>query len=56
MENAPYLTPKQAAAVIGYSPGALANMRNSGNGPRWTKPAGRVIYSRADLVAWVEGR
>lgn len=54
MDNAAYLTPKQAAAMIGYSPGTLANLRAAGAGPRWVKPRGRVLYPRSDLIEWLE--
>lgn len=56
MENAPYLTPKQAADLTGYSVGTLANLRSAGAGPRWVKPRGGVRYPADDLRRWMEER
>ena len=48
----------QAAAVsemTGLSTGALAQLRYTGNGPRYYKPTPKtVLYRRSEVVAWVE--
>lgn len=54
MTEATYLSPTEAARITGYTTGTLANLRSSGQGPRWVKPKGRVRYPRADLIAWME--
>ena len=51
-----YLDTKQAAAYLTISPGTLAHMRITGDGPPYAKSGRRVIYAVADLDAWVEKR
>ena len=34
----------------------LANWRNLGNGPPFSKIGGKILYRLADLVAWEEKR
>jgi hypothetical protein len=50
-----YLTVQQAAAVSGYSPRALDNMRHRQAGPPWLRVGKRAIRYRLDvLLKWLE--
>ena len=51
-----YLNTRQAAKLIGLSPSTLNRMRVTGEGPLYAKAGRRVLYDRADLVAWVNDR
>ena len=53
-----YLRAPAAAAYLGLAPSTLAKMRmNPDAGPRFTKAGPRVVlYDRADLDDWLEGR
>lgn len=44
---------REAAEYLGVPVKRLRNWRSDGGGPRFTKPAGRAIYERADLDAWL---
>lgn len=46
----------QAAIYTGYSPYTLVKYRTDGNGPAYTQHVnrGKVVYSRADLDAWMK--
>lgn len=45
-----WLTPAEAATVIGVSPQTLAVWRHTGRGVAWSRPMPRVVrYSRAVL-------
>ncbi|MBI5443606.1 MAG: DNA-binding protein [Deltaproteobacteria bacterium] len=48
------LTPVEAH-LAGYfaSPGAAANLRLRGKGPKYIKLNGRIRYRRVDLDAWL---
>lgn len=52
----PLLDTKQAAPLIGVSPGTLQNWRVQGIGPKFIKTAigrrGKVVYDEADIEAW----
>ena len=50
-----YLSEKQAAHYMGFSPRALETMRGKGEGPRYYRAGARTIrYKVSDLRAWVE--
>lgn len=53
-----YLTPEQAADLLGYKPKTLAEWRYLGRGPRYVKTSpgrsGRIRYAEADVIAWLE--
>lgn len=51
-----YLTSNEAGAFLKLSPRTLENMRTSGRGPRFRKLGRRVVYARADLIAWADSR
>ena len=47
---------REAAAYLGMSVGALAQLAYHGRGPRYAKPTPRrVYYRRSDLDAWLDG-
>jgi hypothetical protein len=45
-----------AGRLIGLRVGTLAKMRCMGGGPVFVKAGRRVLYRRADLLAWVNAR
>lgn len=48
-----------AAALLGFSPGSMANMRAEGKAPSHFKLGGgghRVSYRLRDLAEWIEAR
>ncbi len=51
-----YLTPLQAARVLGVSAKTLARYRVKAKGPVFVKLEGRVRYLRKDLDDWAHGR
>jgi hypothetical protein len=44
-----YLTPQQAAELLGVSVKGLEGMRAHGRGPKYVKVGGRIRYRRSDL-------
>jgi hypothetical protein len=52
-ELPPTLTPQDVARLFGCSVGTLRNMRSADQGPRYMKPAGRVIYLKGDVLAFM---
>lgn len=48
-----YLRTKEAAAFLSLSARTLEKHRTYGTGPAYHKLGGRVVYSIADLTAWV---
>ena len=52
--EARYWNTKRAADYLGVSPDTLNRMRLTGDGPRYAKLGGRVIYDPSDIDAWVE--
>ena len=49
-----WLNPDEAADYLRLRPKTLANKRSSGNGPRFSKPAGRILYKFDDLTAFLD--
>ena len=47
------LTTKQLAHWLGYAVGTLELMRIRGDGPRYIKLPGRVVYRRSDVIEWL---
>lgn len=45
----------EAARLLDLSPRTLEKHRCDGTGPIYRKLGGRVVYSIADLQAWVDG-
>jgi predicted DNA-binding transcriptional regulator AlpA len=54
--NQHLLMTEDAGAYVGLAVQTLARMRVSGEGPHFHKLGRRVVYSRADLDAWVAAR
>ncbi|MEW1807920.1 helix-turn-helix domain-containing protein [Pseudarthrobacter sp. NPDC080039] len=50
------LTLEEVAELLRKSPAQIRWMRHNGCGPRAAKIGGRVMYRRADVVAWVEAQ
>ncbi|WP_298359485.1 helix-turn-helix domain-containing protein [uncultured Litoreibacter sp.] len=51
-----HMRPSEAAAYTGVSESHLNKLRlpaNRGKGPTYSKPAGCIIYTRANLDEWV---
>lgn len=44
----------EAARLLGLSPRTLEKYRCEGMGPIYHKLGGRVVYTVADLVAWID--
>ncbi len=44
----------EAARLLGLSPRTLEKHRCDGTGPIYHKLGGKVVYSVADLLAWIE--
>ncbi|RWB91176.1 MAG: DNA-binding protein [Mesorhizobium sp.] len=51
-----FLASTDVAAVLGISAKTLANWRVRGCGPKYAKIGSRVIYSPAELFAFVQSR
>jgi hypothetical protein len=51
--TSPYLDTRQAAAYLHVAPRTLANKRSKGEGPRYQKAGGRILYRRSDLESYV---
>ena len=51
-----YLTPDQVVDLLpGLSKGQLAQLRFTGNGPRYRKPTPKtVIYVESEVIEWIE--
>jgi predicted DNA-binding transcriptional regulator AlpA len=49
-----YLRTPEAARFLGVSGRTLEKHRTYGTGPRYSKIGGRVIYTVAELQAWVD--
>jgi hypothetical protein len=48
-------TPAQVAKYLRNAQAALAQMRYTGNGPKFTKVGGRrVLYNWDDLLEWIK--
>lgn len=50
------MTLEEVAELLRKSPAQLRWMRHSGTGPRSAKICGRVMYRRADVIAWVDAQ
>jgi hypothetical protein len=51
-----FMTGDDVAALVHVTPGALANMRYRGDGPRGYKVGKRILYRRDDVERWLETR
>lgn len=48
------LTLEEVAKMLRKSPAQIRWMRHVGTGPKSAKVGGRVLFRRADVIAWVE--
>lgn len=61
MQNEPdpdwprFVRTEEAAQLLDLSPRTLEKHRCGGTGPVYRKLGGRVVYTIADLRAWIEG-
>jgi hypothetical protein len=51
-----FFTPDEAAEVMRVKRRTLDNYRWRGEGPRFRRHGGRIVYHRDDLLAWSEQR
>ncbi|PWG63848.1 hypothetical protein DF196_09990 [Bifidobacterium callitrichidarum] len=50
------MKPEEAAVYIPMDKGQLAQLRYTGNGPKFLKPSGRtVLYRKGDIDDWLNG-
>ena len=45
---------REAAQMLGLSPGTLAKLRCIGGGPLFTKLGRVVVYAPSDLLSWAD--
>jgi len=57
-DNNPYLTPEELSARYHgrIAIRTLANWRCTGNGPKFTKIGGRILYLMSEVLAWEKAR
>ena len=55
-EKSPYLRTTAAASYIGLRKSTMEKLRLTGGGAVFSKLGRTVVYSRADLDAWVASR
>lgn len=48
------MTPKEVAVMLRTTEGSLATRRNRGSGPRFLRAGRRILYARADVLAWLQ--
>lgn len=54
MEEA-FVQPAVVSEMTGLSVGALAQLRYTGNGPKYYKPTPKkVLYKQSEVVDWIE--
>lgn len=51
-----YLAPGKAGAFIGVATQTLAKWRCGGDGPPFIKLGRKVVYDKADMIAWMSSR
>lgn len=51
-----YLTSDEAAERCRISTSTIERLRSTGDGPRFARIGGRVIYDAADLAEWVDSQ
>lgn len=50
------MTLEEVAEMLRKSPAQIRWMRHNGSGPKSAKIAGRVMYRRSDVLAWVDAQ
>lgn len=56
MPDTDYLTLGEAAEVVRLSTSTLCKLRCNGGGPKFIRAGRKILYRRADLVAWLEAK
>jgi hypothetical protein len=56
LKQSVFMTVIEAATVLRISPVTLSRWRVQGSGPAYHKLGRRIVYSRADVIAWAESR
>ena len=56
LDESTFLTVRETAALLGFSPRTLDGYRVTGDGPAFHKFGSRVLYARFDLEAWVRAK
>ena len=56
MHDEEYLDPQGAAKFTKRSKSTLDKLRCSGNGPRFIRAGRKILYKKADLVAWLDSK
>ena len=52
--KSPYLDQIEAAALCRLSPRTLEGYRLRGNGPPYLKVGKKILYTKPDLIVWLE--
>lgn len=50
------MTLEEAALFLKKSPAQMRWMRHAGTGPKSAKVCGRVMFRKADVIAWVDAQ
>jgi predicted DNA-binding transcriptional regulator AlpA len=50
------MTLEEAAVFLRKSPAQMRWMRHAGTGPRSAKVGGRVMFRKADVLAWIDAQ
>lgn len=50
------MTLEEAALFLKKSPAQMRWMRHAGTGPKSAKVGGRVMFRKADVIAWVDAQ
>ncbi len=53
MHTQGFVSPREAAKMLGFSPATLANWRAQGKGPKSHRFGARVRYALTDLDEWI---
>lgn len=56
MDEAQYLSERQAAALLGLSVDTLRRLRGSGTGPTWARMGRSVRYQRGAVLTWAQAQ
>ena len=54
MEDETYLVETEVAELLRLSPLTLTRWRYEKTGPPYYKPGGRILYSKSEVLSWLE--
>lgn len=54
MQDAEFITTREAASIVHQEEGTLAQWRYLGTGPRYYKAGRKPLYKRSEVLAWLE--